>query len=120
MKNIFQQFFNPTSNNPITPYRLLLLVWVSKGSTIKWPFSNKSFRKLDFKQNAEYLAGYEQQDAHEFLMAALHMIHEKLAPKTQRPEVKEPIDLEDYYIKPKSIIDQVNIYLAKNQKINLF
>ena len=29
MKNIFQQFFNPTSNNPITPYRLLLLVWVS-------------------------------------------------------------------------------------------
>ena len=35
MKNIFQQFFNPTSNNPITPYRLLLLVWVSKGSKLK-------------------------------------------------------------------------------------
>jgi len=85
MKNIFQQFFNPISNNPITPYRLLLLVW----------------------QNAEYLAGYEQQDAHEFLMAALHMIHEKLAPKTQKQEVKEPIDLEDYCIKPKSIIDQI-------------
>lgn len=65
--------------------------------------------KLDFKQNAEYLAGYEQQDAHEFLMTALHMIHEKLAPKTQKQEVKEPIDLEDYCIKPKSIIDQVNI-----------
>ena len=64
---------------------------------------------MDFKQNAEYLAGYEQQDAHEFLMAALHMIHEKLAPKTQKQEVKEPIDLEDYCIKPKSIIDQVNI-----------
>lgn len=65
--------------------------------------------KLDFKQNAEYLAGYEQQDAHEFLMTALHMIHEKLAPKTQKQDVKEPIDLEDYCIKPKSIIDQVNI-----------
>ena len=72
---------------------------------------------MDFKQNAEYLAGYEQQDAHEFLMAALHMIHEKLAPKTQRKEVKEPIDLEDYYIKPKSIIDQVNI-LDQNQETN--
>ena len=66
---------------------------------------------MDFKQNAEYLAGYEQQDAHEFLMAALHMIHEKLAPKAQRHEVKEPIDLEDYCIKPKSIIDQVNIHI---------
>ena len=34
MKNIFQQFFNPTSNNPITPYRLLLLVWVCKTLSI--------------------------------------------------------------------------------------
>ena len=34
--------------------------------------------KLLVWRNAEYLAGYEQQDAHEFLIAALDMIHGKL------------------------------------------
>ena len=28
LKNVFQQFYNPTHTNPVTPYRLLLLVWV--------------------------------------------------------------------------------------------
>ncbi len=38
---------------PHTPYRLLHLVWT----------------------HARHLAGYEQQDAHEFLIAALDVLH---------------------------------------------
>jgi len=39
---------------PHTPYRLLHLVWT----------------------HARHLAGYEQQDAHEFLIAALDVLHQ--------------------------------------------
>lgn len=78
-KQIFQEFFANESSNPMTPYRLLLLVW----------------------RKSEYLAGYEQQDAHEFLIAVLDMIHERLSPKTDGGSIdltKTP---------ERSIIDQV-------------
>ena len=52
--------------------------------------------KLLVWRNAEYLAGYEQQDAHEFLIAALDMIHGKL--------IERPIGSEET---KKTIIDQV-------------
>ena len=47
------QFYSGASM-PHTPYRLLHLVWT----------------------HARHLAGYEQQDAHEFLIAALDVLHQ--------------------------------------------
>lgn len=76
---IFQEFFSNENSNPMTPYRLLLLVW----------------------RNSEYLAGYEQQDAHEFLIAVLDMIHERLQPRIEGGS----IDLTGHA--ERSIIDQV-------------
>lgn len=47
------QFYSGVSM-PHTPYRLLHLVWT----------------------HARHLAGYEQQDAHEFLIATLDVLHQ--------------------------------------------
>lgn len=52
LSRIFQEFYSGISSTYI-PYRLLHLVWTS----------------------ARHLAGYEQQDAHEFLIAALDLLH---------------------------------------------
>lgn len=53
MAHLFQEFYSGVSM-PHTPYRLLHLVWT----------------------HARHLAGYEQQDAHEFLIAALDVLHQ--------------------------------------------
>ncbi|XP_064609378.1 ubiquitin carboxyl-terminal hydrolase 22-like isoform X2 [Liolophura sinensis] len=52
MARLFQEFYSGV-RTPHIPYRLLHLVWT----------------------NARHLAGYEQQDAHEFLIAALDVLH---------------------------------------------
>ncbi|GAB1602415.1 ubiquitin carboxyl-terminal hydrolase 22-like [Argonauta hians] len=52
MSRLFQEFYSG-NRAPHIPYRLLHLVWT----------------------NARHLAGYEQQDAHEFLIAALDVLH---------------------------------------------
>ena len=53
---IFQKFYAGEKTAYI-PYRLLHLVWT----------------------NARHLAGYEQQDAHEFLIAALDLLHQHIS-----------------------------------------
>lgn len=53
MARLFQEFYSGLST-PHTPYRLLHLVWT----------------------HARHLAGYEQQDAHEFLIATLDVLHQ--------------------------------------------
>jgi len=52
MSRLFQEFYSGT-RAPHIPYRLLHLVWT----------------------HARHLAGYEQQDAHEFFIAALDVLH---------------------------------------------
>ncbi|XP_022667486.1 ubiquitin carboxyl-terminal hydrolase 22-like isoform X1 [Varroa jacobsoni] len=52
MGDVFQEFYSGKST-PHVPYRLLHLVWT----------------------HARHLAGYEQQDAHEFFMAILDVLH---------------------------------------------
>ncbi|RWS27194.1 ubiquitin carboxyl-terminal hydrolase 22-like protein [Leptotrombidium deliense] len=52
MSRLFQEFYSGKST-PHIPYRLLHLVWT----------------------HARHLAGYEQQDAHEFLIATLDVLH---------------------------------------------
>ncbi|XP_023932520.1 ubiquitin carboxyl-terminal hydrolase 22-like [Lingula anatina] len=52
MCRLFQEFYSGV-RTPHIPYRLLHLVWT----------------------HARHLAGYEQQDAHEFLIAALDLLH---------------------------------------------
>ncbi|XP_059835835.1 ubiquitin carboxyl-terminal hydrolase 22 isoform X2 [Hypanus sabinus] len=52
MSRLFQEFYSGY-RSPHIPYRLLHLVWT----------------------HARHLAGYEQQDAHEFLIAALDVLH---------------------------------------------
>ena len=52
MSRLFQEFYSGV-RTPHTPFRLLHLVWT----------------------HACHLAGYEQQDAHEFLIAALDVLH---------------------------------------------
>ncbi|XP_046756995.1 ubiquitin carboxyl-terminal hydrolase 22 isoform X3 [Gallus gallus] len=52
MSTLFQEFYSG-HRSPHIPYRLLHLVWT----------------------HARHLAGYEQQDAHEFLIAALDVLH---------------------------------------------
>lgn len=49
---LFSQFYSG-HRSPHIPFRLLHLVWT----------------------HARHLAGYEQQDAHEFLIAALDVLH---------------------------------------------
>jgi uncharacterized UBP type Zn finger protein len=49
---LFEQFYSG-HRSPHIPYKLLHLVWT----------------------HARHLAGYEQQDAHEFLIAALDVLH---------------------------------------------
>ena len=64
--------------------------------------------KLLVWRNAEYLAGYEQQDAHEFLIAALDMIHGKLIGSEETK---------------KTIIDQVyfhHIFISGDRRILKF
>jgi len=56
MTNLFQKFYAGEKTAYI-PYRLLHLVWT----------------------NARHLAGYEQQDAHEFLIAALDLLHQHIS-----------------------------------------
>ncbi|XP_074648440.1 ubiquitin carboxyl-terminal hydrolase 22-like [Tubulanus polymorphus] len=53
MGRLFQEFYSGV-RTPHIPYRLLHLVWT----------------------HARHLAGYEQQDAHEFLIAALDVLHQ--------------------------------------------
>ncbi|KAK2149381.1 hypothetical protein LSH36_454g00029 [Paralvinella palmiformis] len=53
MSRLFQEFYCGI-RTPHTPYRLLHLVWT----------------------HARHLAGYEQQDAHEFLIATLDVLHQ--------------------------------------------
>ncbi|ESN98084.1 hypothetical protein HELRODRAFT_113992 [Helobdella robusta] len=53
MARLFQEFYSGIST-PHTPYKLLHLVWT----------------------HARHLAGYEQQDAHEFLIATLDVLHQ--------------------------------------------
>ncbi|XP_064637300.1 ubiquitin carboxyl-terminal hydrolase 22-like isoform X2 [Lineus longissimus] len=53
MSRLFQEFYSGV-RTPHIPYRLLHLVWT----------------------HARHLAGYEQQDAHEFLIAALDVLHQ--------------------------------------------
>uniref|UniRef100_A0A3P9HMA2 Ubiquitin carboxyl-terminal hydrolase n=1 Tax=Oryzias latipes TaxID=8090 RepID=A0A3P9HMA2_ORYLA len=52
MSQLFQEFYSG-HRSPHVPFRLLHLVWT----------------------HARHLAGYEQQDAHEFLIAALDVLH---------------------------------------------
>ncbi|XP_041363994.1 ubiquitin carboxyl-terminal hydrolase 22-like isoform X2 [Gigantopelta aegis] len=52
MSRLFQEFYSGL-RTPHIPFKLLHLVWT----------------------NARHLAGYEQQDAHEFLIAALDVLH---------------------------------------------
>ncbi|GAA6087928.1 ubiquitin carboxyl-terminal hydrolase 22-like isoform X1, partial [Tachysurus ichikawai] len=52
MSQLFQEFYSG-HRSPHIPFRLLHLVWT----------------------HARHLAGYEQQDAHEFLIAALDVLH---------------------------------------------
>uniref|UniRef100_H2YZG2 ubiquitinyl hydrolase 1 n=1 Tax=Ciona savignyi TaxID=51511 RepID=H2YZG2_CIOSA len=56
MTRLFQKFYAGEKTAYI-PFRLLHLVWT----------------------NARHLAGYEQQDAHEFLIAALDLLHQHLS-----------------------------------------
>jgi ubiquitin carboxyl-terminal hydrolase 22/27/51 len=60
MAHLFQEFYSGISM-PHTPYRLLHLVWT----------------------HARHLAGYEQQDAHEFLIAALDVLHQHCKGNTE-------------------------------------
>ncbi|XP_028395120.1 ubiquitin carboxyl-terminal hydrolase 22-like [Dendronephthya gigantea] len=53
MVSLFQEFYSG-ERTPHIPYKLLHLVWT----------------------NARHLAGYEQQDAHEFFIAALDVLHQ--------------------------------------------
>lgn len=52
MSRLYQEFYSG-NKTPHIPYKLLHLVWT----------------------HARHLAGYEQQDAHEFFIAALDVLH---------------------------------------------
>ncbi|CAD5210219.1 unnamed protein product [Bursaphelenchus okinawaensis] len=54
LATIFQEFYNSNTEEPFIPRRMLHLVW----------------------KHAKHLAGYEQHDAHEFLIAALNVLHQ--------------------------------------------
>lgn len=62
MSKIFQNFYSGKTS-PFCLDRLLYLVWTQ----------------------ARHLAGYEQQDAHEFQIALLDLMHQQLAPRSNTP-----------------------------------
>ncbi|XP_065899695.1 ubiquitin carboxyl-terminal hydrolase 22-like isoform X2 [Dysidea avara] len=62
---LFQQFYSG-KNTPYIPYKLLYLVWT----------------------HAHHLAGYEQQDAHEFFIAVLDVLHRQSGGQT--PTIANP------------------------------
>uniref|UniRef100_H2YZG5 Ubiquitin carboxyl-terminal hydrolase n=1 Tax=Ciona savignyi TaxID=51511 RepID=H2YZG5_CIOSA len=66
MTRLFQKFYAGEKTAYI-PFRLLHLVWT----------------------NARHLAGYEQQDAHEFLIAALDLLHQHLSASSNHVIVDE-------------------------------
>lgn len=53
LSHIFQEFYSRDAQSPYVPHRLLHLVWT----------------------HAKHLSGYEQHDAHEFLISALNILH---------------------------------------------
>ena len=57
---IFQEFYSG-AKNPLVPHALLHMTW----------------------QHARHLAGYEQQDAHEFFIATLDLLHRDLIHRTE-------------------------------------
>ena len=68
MNRVFQQFYGGQTT-PYCPDRLLYLVWTQ----------------------ARHLAGYEQQDAHEFLIALLDLMHQHLAPRSSTNNYRQKI-----------------------------
>jgi len=59
ISQLFQEFFC-ANRNPFSPHKLLYMIWT----------------------HAHHLAGYEQQDAHEFFIATLDLLHRHLIYKT--------------------------------------
>ena len=57
---MFQEFYSG-AKNPLVPHALLHMTW----------------------QHARHLAGYEQQDAHEFFIATLDLLHRDLIHRTE-------------------------------------
>ncbi|KAL3081957.1 hypothetical protein niasHT_032639 [Heterodera trifolii] len=53
LSHVFQEFYGAQVGDPFVPNRMLHLVWA----------------------HAKHLAGYEQHDAHEFLISALNILH---------------------------------------------
>uniref|UniRef100_A0A914HCN0 ubiquitinyl hydrolase 1 n=1 Tax=Globodera rostochiensis TaxID=31243 RepID=A0A914HCN0_GLORO len=53
LSHVFQEFYGGHASDPFVPNRMLHLVWA----------------------HAKHLAGYEQHDAHEFLISALNILH---------------------------------------------
>ena len=99
---IFQEFFSNENSNPMTPYewfRNSLSISFFLLNFILWTGSKRLL--LLVWRNSEYLAGYEQQDAHEFLIAVLDMIHERLQPKIESGSIDLTVQAD------RSIIDQV-------------
>ncbi|KAG7256232.1 hypothetical protein CRUP_032373, partial [Coryphaenoides rupestris] len=70
MSQLFQEFYSG-HRSPHIPFRLLHLVWT----------------------HAKHLAGYEQQDAHEFLIAALDVLHRHCKGDTTHPFWDISLDL---------------------------
>ena len=56
---LFQEFFRGSAS-PLSPHKLLYMIWT----------------------HAHHLAGYEQQDAHEFFIALLDLLHRHLIYRT--------------------------------------
>lgn len=61
MSRLFQEFYSG-AKSPLVPHLLLHMTW----------------------QHAHHLAGYEQQDAHEFFIATLDLLHRHLIHRTER------------------------------------
>lgn len=73
LSHIFQEFYSGDGHSPYVPHRLLHLVWT----------------------HAKHLSGYEQHDAHEFLISALNILHrhsESISMKQNPHECKCIID----------------------------
>ncbi|XP_057566831.1 ubiquitin carboxyl-terminal hydrolase 22-like [Hippopotamus amphibius kiboko] len=67
MSSLFQEFYSG-HRSPHIPYKLLHLVWT----------------------HDQHLAGYEQQDAHEFLIAALDVLHRHCKGDDNRKKANSP------------------------------
>ena len=61
MSRLFQEFYSG-AKSPLVPHLLLHMTW----------------------QHAHHLAGYEQQDAHEFFIATLDLLHRHLIHRTEK------------------------------------